>query len=449
MRSDYLSNPYCTFTPLSDFSKQKRLIVTSLFRMSTGGYKPFTKYTDGLRRVSEMCISDGLHLVVFVDHTVLRDAELMRALRALRQTSLVRYSCDPFKRKGYHIGVFGTLVRFFPLFDLPGNKAETVFTIDADANEGAIASFRDSQLKVADHLAKSGLSDKVRIAYYGNHNHINADVVSDTMRTRDKTPLVMPYCVADSLIAMKNKASPDVLFDFMEELKPYMGQNPPKLLMSDYIRGTENKYIMRRKCVNNFCFGADEFFVARRLFPRLVAEGVPFAYGYGLSLINHLYVHVTGNVLTNFHLSRPHREYYRILAGYFREMGYDRVADDIEAGVKLSPTALEDNAPPSSNSRSASKMTLADLDRMMYVLPRKSGKVLAGANRFAEQYVSLLARKQRDGDLRVFKRGLPVRDGALEYLYLFAIRPIYDGKAMPLIKVEAAPYPVPLTGGAR
>ena len=443
MTSDYLLNPYCTFTPLSDFSKQKRLIVTSLFRMSTGGYKPFTKYTDGLRRVSELCISEGLHLVVFVDHTVLRDADLMRALRALRKTSLVRYSCDPFKRKGFHIGVFGTLVRFFPLFDLPGNKAETVFTIDADATENAVASFRDSQLKVADHLAETGLSDKVRLAYYGNHNHINADIVSDSMRTRDKTPHVMPYCVADSLIAMKNKASPDALFDFMEELKPYMGNNPPKLLMSDYIRGTENKHTMRRKCVNNFCFGADEFFVARRLFPRLVAEGVPFAYGYGFSLINHLYAHVTGKVV------EKHRDYYRILSGYFREMGYDRVADDIEAGVKLSPTALEDNAPPSSNSRSASKMTLADLDRMMYVLPRKTGKVMAGANRFAERYVSLLARKKRSGDLRVFKRSLPVQDGALEYLYLFAIRPIYDGKAMPLIKIQAVPFPVPLAVGSK
>lgn len=44
----YLKNPYCKFTPLSDFSMHKRLIVTSLFRMSTGGYKPFTKYTDGI-----------------------------------------------------------------------------------------------------------------------------------------------------------------------------------------------------------------------------------------------------------------------------------------------------------------------------------------------------------------------------------------------------------------
>lgn len=94
----------------------------------------------------------------------------------------------------------------------------------------AVDDFEHKHLKLALHLQDTGC--KARLAYFGNYHHVNAAVVNDTMRTRDAPPAFLPYCVADSLIALKRKAPRAALFAFLDELLPYMRKRPPKRQLS-------------------------------------------------------------------------------------------------------------------------------------------------------------------------------------------------------------------------
>jgi len=42
------------------------------------------------------------------------------------------FSCNEYCRDKWHLGTFGTLLRMFPVFDLPNNDAGVVIIADID-----------------------------------------------------------------------------------------------------------------------------------------------------------------------------------------------------------------------------------------------------------------------------------------------------------------------------
>lgn len=53
---EYLKNDFCHFEPLThiDFNIKKKLLVTSLFRMKQGGYRDFSQYLNGIKKLNNI-----------------------------------------------------------------------------------------------------------------------------------------------------------------------------------------------------------------------------------------------------------------------------------------------------------------------------------------------------------------------------------------------------------
>jgi len=138
---EYLVNDICKFYPLIDidYNRKKVLISAVLFRLYGGEYKSFDIYITGLKIVSE-CVKkyyDYMTIRLFIDDVVYNDKDVMEQLSNM-DIELVRFvPRSDFMINGHSKGLFGTFVRFFPMFDFPNNDSCVCASIDIDfLNEG-------------------------------------------------------------------------------------------------------------------------------------------------------------------------------------------------------------------------------------------------------------------------------------------------------------------------
>ena len=131
----YLRNDICKLKPLFDidYSKKKDIISASFFKMQGGGYRDFNKYLDGILKLIEFIETDFKPFVLrlFIDHTIYNDKEIMSKL-SNSKVEIVVYECPKFIKDSYHRGIFGMIVRFFPMFNFENNDADKVIISDID-----------------------------------------------------------------------------------------------------------------------------------------------------------------------------------------------------------------------------------------------------------------------------------------------------------------------------
>lgn len=132
----------------TDIEDEKTIIVSaSLFKLNDM-YKDITIYTDGLRDMIEYIDKlnkyidssnntklHKLHLFLYYDHSVDNDAGFLKIKNELIPTvicvKLCKYYCPTFIENNLHRGLFGTFVRFYPLFDKSLSKyMKTLTDID-------------------------------------------------------------------------------------------------------------------------------------------------------------------------------------------------------------------------------------------------------------------------------------------------------------------------------
>ena len=134
----YLQNPICNLTPLFeiDYRRKQNIISCCFFKLREGSYKEFSKYTNGVRKMS-LYVSKNLkdfRVRLFIERSIYEDEDIMKILNSL-DIDMVLYDCPDFKRGlKNHKGLFGTLLRFFPLFDFPNNDSKYVIIADIDWN---------------------------------------------------------------------------------------------------------------------------------------------------------------------------------------------------------------------------------------------------------------------------------------------------------------------------
>ena len=116
----------------NDNTEKKNIIVTSLFKMKSGGYKNFQKYLNGIKIINEIADIVNMELRIFVDNTILKNNEIMNFLSKLKNVVLIKFKCKEFYINKHHLGLFGTLIRFMPLFDFPNNDSNVVIVVDSD-----------------------------------------------------------------------------------------------------------------------------------------------------------------------------------------------------------------------------------------------------------------------------------------------------------------------------
>jgi hypothetical protein len=330
----YLENKICKFRPLKkiDLGTKKKLFFLSLFKMRSGGYKNFDNYLNGIKKINSIAKENDMEIRIFIDNTIYSDNKMMDYLNNLDRVTLILYECCDFLIDNHHVGLFGTLVRFFPLFDFPNNDSEAAFIVDADVVER----FLKVQLCIYDLLKNNSLEKKIHIAYGGNFFHINME--SNKKIYHNGKVYMFPYCIADRIIGLK-KIPPKSFLKFMKKIMVYMNEKdiPKKILSNYYI--SPKKY--KIKCENNICFGIDEYYLNQVLFKYLLRRDKPFCY---LNLFDmadfNYYKNPDSPEFRNRHsiVSDEYREVYK---NYMKKVGLDKYTyDEIDKKIYTEEEAI-------------------------------------------------------------------------------------------------------------
>lgn len=275
-KSLYLENPLCTFTPLNykKLDKKKNIVSVSLFKMSTTGYKAFERYLQGLEKLVKYVKSRHKSFTVrlFIDQSIVQDEVLMERLFQLPM-EMVLYSCPNFMiQDRFHYGLFGTLVRFFPLFDFPNNDANWVVIHDSD--------FTWKKMNVLFRLLdtlKSSLSSfyLLKLSYvhewFGPFEFMYKNVLNG-------------YTNAQDFVGLR-RISPQVLLDYLKTVKT----NPQNTVFSYYYGETFEKKDQQFMGTHHFLYGVDEYFMNNPFMKYVIDHKLPFINVNELDLFKRLY----------------------------------------------------------------------------------------------------------------------------------------------------------------
>ncbi len=265
----YLENKLCKFTPLFDidYNKKVNMLSACFFMMENKGYKDFSKYTNGLKKINEQITKRNLDykLRLFIDESVHSNEEIYSEITKLKNVQPVLYSCPNFiVKKNYHIGLFGTLIRFFPFFDFPNNDANIVISSDIDdTNLGSIFNYinqlSSSNIKMSDiYLLKSGeLTRSLRYRF-------------DFMYKGK----LSPYVWALSYASFK-RINHSVIVDYLEHVNTDRGNKGYSYHYlvdnaNDIGRGEPNNPNKYGDDLGSFIYGVDEDFLNRVLAQYLI-----------------------------------------------------------------------------------------------------------------------------------------------------------------------------------
>ncbi len=255
---EYLTNPFCEFKTHFKFDDNKKynIISMSFFKMKKG-YKKFYIYINGLKKTIKFRKKylPNFKLRIFVDKSIIDDKEIMAIMNSDKNIQLVEYLCPNYlaKDKYYHKGTFGTLVRFFPMFDFPNNDAKDVMIWDIDLN--------NEDLFIANTIYQFINNNNLRLPfiYYGNMFLVNDN---------------LPYIFAGRLYNFK-RLSTEPIIEFITNIdKQIITKEIYLKKMKDY-KETNIKY------------GIDELFLNATLFPYLIENNIKYGYyiKYGISYI--------------------------------------------------------------------------------------------------------------------------------------------------------------------
>jgi hypothetical protein len=267
----YLENNICEFTPLFniDYTIKKNIISCCFFKMVNSGYKNFKIYVDGLIKLYYFVEKSlkNYSLRVFIDNNINEDNSIMDSLKKLKNIELVIYSCPNYKiinNTNYHIGLFGSLIRLFPMFNFPNNDANIVIITDID--EISINSIYDTvellekQNKIKDlYLIKIGDISK---SIYFKHNVLHNGCIN-------------PYSVAVSYAVIK-KIEPTVILEFINNVKNVSGIYSYHYNIKKE-NSLENSADTKFKLHENFIYGVDEYFLNKVLSIYIIENKLPYA----------------------------------------------------------------------------------------------------------------------------------------------------------------------------
>lgn len=196
---------------------QKKIISVSVFRLNTN-YKPSDEYINGLLRIIEFIKDSPWNLRLYYDKSILfsnhknlddetnKWKKILKIALDTQQCELYEYNYIDFKKdKIFHLGLFGTIVRFMPLFNFPFEKSNLVYISDIDtfhypSYKNIIDPFLNSDAQL---LYRSTLC-------YCNtyYNNITSDM----------------HCpIASMFILKNNKLDYNIFIDYLSQIKNHTG----------------------------------------------------------------------------------------------------------------------------------------------------------------------------------------------------------------------------------
>jgi hypothetical protein len=383
----YLKNDICEFEPLKaiDYNTKKDIIVTSLFKMKSGGYKNFNKYLNGIKILSDIARQNNIEVRIFIDSTIKNDKQTFDFLNNFDNVTLILFKCSDFLKDEHHIGLFGTMVRFFPLFDFPNNDANIVFLADSDTKDEYIGKLIELYNVLKENNA---LSDNY-LAYNGRYFHVN--ISSNKIRNMGtkKKKLYLPYCIAQKFFGIKRLPIMPFI-KYFHKLLLYMNDvTRPTKILSDY-HIEPDKY--KIKCENNICFGVDEYFINNILFKYMVKKNIQFCYSNNYNLAQFYFFKHPENANWDL-IDIPKEEYINIFNEYIEKSGLNQYSYD-------------------------------EIDKQIFIDEKNSETSQASEfmSMFAKKFIPVLEEIKKKKDYRIYARSQIFSMTSIDYKKYFRIR---------------------------
>lgn len=261
---NYLENDICNFKPLFkiDYKKKKNIYSAVFFKPKNGFHKNFEIYYQGLKKLYSYIYQNykDYSLRLFIDKSIYNDKDIFPELEKLNKMEIVVYECCDFKNKNkdnFHLGLFGTIVRFFPMFNFKNNDAKIVKIIDIDFK------YKTQQFNqnLNDNLNIALQFDK-NIYFYADtrifHHCISANV--------SKYGHIIPYIISSKIISVK-RLNTQPLIKYILETKNKNSLN------TNYKQNGQSKY-------EKYIFGFDEYFLNHDLLKYCIENNKKFMISY-------------------------------------------------------------------------------------------------------------------------------------------------------------------------
>lgn len=276
--TNYLENSICEFTPLFDidYTKKKNIISCSFFKIEGGGYKNFTKYSNGILYLSKYIKKEmkDFRLRLFIDQSVYNDKEIMNSLKHESTIEIVLYQCPAYITDiDKHVGTFGTLVRLFPIFDFKNNDANIVFVSDIDfiSYNDVSKFFKKYMNNIVNYFIKTKKIYKLHTFIF---NKLNIHFLHNSINYKDN--YIYPYIMCGRVYCFK-KINHTLLLNYF------------KLVNSTDEKLSPFKKFMNNK--NSMIFGKDHLLT--------LFKYKKYIYGIDEYFLNEIYIkHITKNNLS-------------------------------------------------------------------------------------------------------------------------------------------------------
>lgn len=260
---NYLDNTVCKFTPLFkiNYGIKQNILSCCLFKLLRS-YKNFNIYVNGLANLNKYVTEymPDFRIRLFIDNNIYIDTEIMKKISKLDKIDNVLYACPDFLVDDkYHDGLFGTMVRFFPMFNFENNDAGIIGVVDADFNKPE--SYHNVFKSFQNFKEHTNDIDDVYLYFYGRLFH--------TALKDKETNYTKPYALAWKIFNVK-RINQQILIDYLYEVK----YNKNNIMYTDY----EPRITLAQP--TNFIFGVDEYFINNTLLDYLNKNKLCFGLRY-------------------------------------------------------------------------------------------------------------------------------------------------------------------------
>lgn len=289
----------------TDFAEKYNIVSVSAF-IADNPYKTTIKYYTGLKIFIKHFkkIFPGFMLRIYYDDsitTLLHDdivnkevtnkwIPLWNKLTALAYIQLVHYSCPAFKNGKLHDGVFGSVVRFYPIFDFNDNKnLNMVIVSDIDVTYGHI-------LKIADGI--SYMKRRNTLVHYSSNTCYTSTQRFDIFSTQYVEK--HPYAMLPNKIITRVKFPKNIFknfFDCMQHL-----DNPVCSILRNFIHNERNNMKKAMNLNNNsdFVYGIDEYILYQYIYEYIVKKQIATSINISLSITKMLWAWYTKNIYSDY-----------------------------------------------------------------------------------------------------------------------------------------------------
>jgi hypothetical protein len=228
--NSYLENDICKFKILYKFDKNiKYDIISSCFYKMDKYKKNFKKYTDGLQKLIDFINSQDLYVLkLFIDENIYIDKNIMNVINSCKKLHLVIFTCSSYISDKYHFDNFGSLIRYFPLFDFPNNDANNIIVCDIELNE----------------------TDFNKVKILTKYKTKKRDFILATSGFVFFIQKLVPYILGGLISLFNYKFNHNIIIDFIKNIKDVKSIGQYEKRFTDFGFGTDevflNEYLIKK-----------------------------------------------------------------------------------------------------------------------------------------------------------------------------------------------------------